>query len=59
MSIFYQMENNDKQSCGEKTRYISTRYFFIKEMFSRENIEVIHYPLEMVIVDSFTKLRSA
>ena len=49
------MEKNGRQSCGEKSRHIHIRYFFIKDVLARENIDVIHCPTERMIADYFTK----
>ena len=61
-SIFYQdnqsairMEKNGKQSCGEKSRHINIRYFFIKDILQRENIEVAYCPTEEMVADFYTK----
>ena len=61
-NIFYQdnqsamrMESNGQKSCGEKSRHIHIRYFFIKDVLKRENIELIHCPTERMIADYYTK----
>ena len=61
-NIFYQdnqsvmkMESNGQKSCGEKSRHILIRYFFIKDVLKRENIELIHCPTERMIADYYTK----
>ena len=61
-NIFYQdnmsamgMESNSRKSCGEKSRHISIRYFFIKDVLKRENIELVHCPTERMIADFYTK----
>ena len=38
-----------------KTRHIHIRYFFIKDVLKRENIELVHYPNERMIADYYTK----
>ena len=62
-SIFYQenesvmkMEKNRKRSCVEKSRHISIIYVFIEDVLSRNNIEVVHYPIEIMIADSLPNL---
>ena len=61
-NIFYQdnqsamkIESNGQKSCGEKSRHIHIRYFFIKDVLKRENIELIHCPTERMVADYYTK----
>ena len=61
-NIFYQdnqsailLEKNGRSSCGEKSRHINIRYFFIKDVLKREKITVAHCPTESMIADYFTK----
>ena len=61
-NIFYQdnqsailLEKNGRNSCGEKSRHINIRYFFIKDVLKRERITVTHCPTEQMIADYFTK----
>ena len=61
-SIFYQdnqsairMEKNGRQSCGEKSRHINIRYFFIKDIIKRENIKIEYCPTEEMVADFYTK----
>ena len=61
-SIFYQdnqsamkMESNGMKSAGNKSRHISIRYFFIKDILKREGIELLHCPTERMIADFYTK----
>ena len=49
------MEKNGTQSCGDKSRHINIRYFFIKDVIQRENIDIVHCPTELMIADFFTK----
>ena len=60
--MFYQdnmsaifIENNGSVSAGEKSRHINIRFFFIKDILKRENIEVKHCPTERMIADFFKK----
>lgn len=62
MNVFYQdnesamrMERNGTASCGEKSRHINIRYFFIKDVILRENIDIEHCPTEMMVADFYTK----
>ena len=61
-NIFYQdnqsamrIESNGQRSCGEKSRHIDIRYFFIKDIIKREGIELVHCPTERMIADYYTK----
>ena len=49
------MESNGLSSCGEKSRHIHIRYFFIKDILKREDIELVHCPTERMIADYYTK----
>jgi hypothetical protein len=61
-NIFYQdnlsamkIEKNGRKSCGQKSRHIDIRYFFIKDVLKRENITLEHCPTENMIADFYTK----
>ena len=61
-NLFYQdnqsailLEKNGRKSCGDTSRHINIRYFFIKNTVERENIIVTHCPTEQMIADFFTK----
>jgi hypothetical protein len=62
-NIFYQdnestikiEKNGGGQSCGEKSRHINIRYFFIKDIIEQENMELLHCPTERMIADFYTK----
>jgi hypothetical protein len=61
-SIFYQdnlsamkIEKNGRKSCGQKSRHIDIRYFFIKDVLKRENITLAHCPTENMLADFYTK----
>ncbi len=48
-SIFYQdnestinLEENGRKSCGEKSRHVDIRYFFIKDVLKHEDIKIEH-----------------
>ena len=62
-TIFYQdnesamkMEKNGLKSCGDKSRHINIRYFFIKDVLEREGIYLKYYGIENMIADFLTKL---
>ena len=61
-NIFFQdnqsairLEKNGRQSCGEKSRHINIRYFFIKDVIKREHINIEYCPTEEMIADFYTK----
>ncbi len=61
-SIFHQdnqsamkMERNGRSSCGQKSRHIDIRYFFIKDRVDSGEIDIVHCPTEMMVADFFTK----
>ncbi len=61
-NIFYQdnesairFEKNGRKSCGQNSRHIDIRYFFIKDRIDIENIDVQHCPTEQMLADFFTK----
>ena len=49
------IDKNGRKSCGDKSRHINIRYFFIKDILEKENIELKHCPTERMIADYFTK----
>ena len=49
------LESNGRISSGPKTRHIDIRYFFIKDVLEREEIDVQHCPTELMLADFFTK----
>jgi len=61
-NIFYQdnqsamgLERNRWQSCGQKSRHIDIRYFFIKDCIKSGNIDLQFCPTEIMLADFFTK----
>jgi hypothetical protein len=49
------MERNGRTSCGQKSRHIDIRYFFIKDRIDSGELEVVYCPTEMMVADFFTK----
>jgi hypothetical protein len=50
-NIFYQdnkstiqFENHGRRSCGPTSRHIDIRYFWIKDRFGLENVQVVYCP---------------
>ena len=61
-NVFYQdnvsairLESNGFASQGEKSKHISIRYFFIKDVLNKEEIQLVHCPTTRMIADYFTK----
>jgi hypothetical protein len=61
-SLFHQdnesaikMEQNGKASCGQRSRHIDIRYFFITDHSQRANISIVHCPTTDMLADFFTK----
>jgi hypothetical protein len=49
------MEQNGKASCGQRSRHIDIRYFFITDHSQRNCINITHCPTEDMLADFFTK----
>ena len=49
------MEKNGMKSCGEKSRHIKIRYFFIKDILENEDISLEHCRTEVMLADFLTK----
>ena len=49
------IEMNGKQSCGQKSRNIKSRYFFIKDRINKNEIKVEYCPTEKMLAGFFTK----
>jgi hypothetical protein len=61
-ALFYQdnesaikMARNGKASCGQRSRHIDIRHFFITDHSKRRNISIVHCPTEHMLADFFTK----
>ena len=61
-AIFYQdnesaikMQQNGKASCGQRSRHIDIRYFFITDHSKRNDVSITHCPTEDMLADFFTK----
>ena len=61
-NVYYQdnesamkIEMNGRKSCGEKSRHIHIRYFFIKDIIQMENIEIKHCKTDKMLADYYTK----
>jgi hypothetical protein len=49
------LEKNGRASCGQKSRHIDIRYFFMKDRIKSENIEIVYCPTEQMLADFFMK----
>jgi hypothetical protein len=61
-AVFYQdnesaikMERNGQASCGQRSRHIDIRYFFITDHSQRQNISITHCPTGEMLADFLTK----
>ena len=43
------------KSCGNKSRHINIRYFFIKDILKNEKIDLRHCKTEVMLADFLTK----
>ena len=50
------LEKNGQTSCGQKSRHIDIRYFFMKDRITSEHITVVYCPTGQMLADFFTKL---
>eukprot|EP00980_Cylindrotheca_fusiformis_P022096 scaffold8982_cov74-Cylindrotheca_fusiformis.AAC.1 len=49
------MENNGRQSAGQKSRHINIRYFFIKDRVASGEITLLYCPTGEMLGDFFSK----
>jgi hypothetical protein len=49
------LELNGRASCGQKSRHIDIRFFFIKDRLKTEHITLTHCDTEAMLADFFTK----
>jgi hypothetical protein len=49
------MESNGKASCGQRSRHIDIRYFFITDHVKQQSITIEHCPTGIMLADFFTK----
>ena len=50
-----QLEKNGRASCGQKSRHIDIRYFFMQDRFESEGISVVYCPTDEMLANFFTK----
>ena len=49
------LETNGRASCGQKSRHIDIRYFFMQDRINTEGIMIKYCPTEQMLADFFTK----
>ena len=49
------LENNRKESSGKRTSHMEIRYFFIKDRIDARQVQMQHFPTELMVDDYFTK----
>ena len=49
------LKKNGGKSCGDKSRHIDIRYFFIKDVLHRKNINLQYCPTDDMVADFYTK----
>ena len=49
------LEINGRRSCGQKSRHIDIRYFFLKDKIQKGEIKVEYCPTEEMVADFLTK----
>jgi len=61
-NIFYQdnqsairLEKNGRASCGQKSRHIDIRNFFMQDRFESEGISAVYCPTDETLANFFTK----
>jgi hypothetical protein len=50
-----QFTKNGRRSCGPNSRHIDIRYFWIKDRFGIENINIVYCPTEQMLADFLMK----
>jgi len=49
------LEKNGRSSCGQKSRHIDIRFFFMKDRVGTEGMDIRYCPTEQMLADFFTK----
>ena len=49
------LELNGRDSCGQKSRHIDIRYFWVKDCLQDEKNKLKHCPTKQILADFFTK----
>jgi len=49
------MEKNGRNSCTGNSRHVNIRFFFVKDLVDKKEIEIVYCPTETMLADNFTK----
>ena len=49
------MEKNVQDTCTGNYQHINIRYFFVKDRFNKNKIEIVRCTTKVILVDYFTK----
>lgn len=49
------MARNGTKSCGQKSRHIDIRYFWLQDRISKKELDLVYCPTELMVADFFTK----
>ena len=49
------MEKNGRNFCTGNSRHVNIRFFFVKDLVDKKEIEIVYCPTETMLADYFTK----
>ena len=49
------MKKNRKLSCSKRSCHLNTRYFYVMNTVKQKEMEIMHYPKEVIITNFFLK----
>ena len=49
------IEQNGKSSCSKRSYYLSTQYFYVTDAIKQEEMEIVYFPIEVMIADFFSQ----
>ena len=49
------LDKNGGMSSSKRTKHINIRYYFIKDQIDKEEVDVIHCPPDVLVMDYFIK----
>ena len=49
------LETKGNSSAGKRMRHLEVRYYFIKDIVDRGDLEIQHFPTESMVADFLTK----
>ena len=50
------LEKNGRMSCGQKSRHINIRFFWVTDRVKNEDLTIEYCPTDVMVADFFTKL---